>query len=261
MGVFRPIPNFYIKEVIIIKKNRKQKSAEYAEKYNEIPLDNTERLLYMIDKFHLSDAKMEEIVKKRDELLQNLFFYECQIVQLLEIPEGSERPRFRIINKKNFNQVALSSQFVHVYTPHAAEDHTYMKKLCDEELIQLDHLINTPCVIEYDAFYPIPSNYSVTDIFLSEIGLIRPSIMKPDWDNLGKKYCDMYNHNVWLDDSLVYDASVHKYFSILPRVEIRLRYLNAVYNKVQYKQIINRKDYDNGPIQYADRFGRIITDA
>lgn len=190
-------------------------------------------------------------------MFQNLFFYECQIVQLLEIPEGSVRPRFRIINKSNFNREAMMSQFVHVYTPHAAEDHIYMKKLCDDELIQLDSLINTPCVVEYNAYYPIPSSYNVTDIFLCEIGLIRPPITKPDWDNLGKKYCDMYNHNVWLDDALVFDASVHKYYSALPRVEIKLQYMNAVYNKQQYNQIIHRKDYDNGPLQYLDRSGRI----
>lgn len=202
---------------------------------------------------------MQEILEKREAMLQNLFFYECHVVQLLEIPEGSERPRFRIINKSNFNKIAIESQFVHVYTPHAAEDHIYMKKLCDQELIQLDYLINTPCVCKYDAFYPIPSSYSTTDIFLSEIGLIRPNIDKPDWDNLGKKYCDMYNHNIWVDDSLVFDAEVHKYYSALPRVEISLRYMNCVYNKIQYKKIINRKDYDGSPLSYLDQKGRLIT--
>lgn len=239
-------------------KNRKQKSKEYLEKYGNIPLDDTERLRYLVDKYKLSDSKMKEILDKRSMMLQNLFFYECQIVQLLEIPEGSVRPRFRVINKKNFNRAAIGSQFVHVYTPNAAEDHVYMKKLCDDELIELDYLINTPCVIEYNAFYPIPSNYSVTDVFLSEIGLIRPVVDKPDWDNLGKKYCDMYNHNIWLDDSLVYDGSVHKYYSILPRIEIKLQYMNAVYNKNQYKRIIERKDYDNAPLQYMDRYGRLV---
>lgn len=239
-------------------KNRKQKSKEYLEKYGDIPLDDIERLRYLVDKYKLSDSKMKEILDKRSMMLQNLFFYECQIVQLLEIPEGSVRPRFRVINKKNFNRAAIGSQFVHVYTPNAAEDHVYMKKLCDDELIELDYLINTPCVIEYNAFYPIPSNYSVTDVFLSEIGLIRPVVDKPDWDNLGKKYCDMYNHNIWLDDSLVYDGSVHKYYSILPRIEIKLQYMNAVYNKNQYKRIIERKDYDNAPLQYMDRYGRLI---
>lgn len=243
----------------ISKKNRKQKALEYIEKYNGIPLDDNERLKYLIDKYNLNDSKMQEILDKRVQMIQNLFFYECQVVQLLEIPEGSERPRFRIISKNNFNKVALESQFVHVYTPHAAEDHTYMRKLCNDELIQLDSLINTPCIIQYDAFYPIPSNYNVTDVFLSEIGLIRPSIDKPDWDNLGKKYCDMYNHNIWIDDSLVFDAEVHKYYSVLPRVEIKLRYMNCVYNKIQYKKIINRKDYDGGQLSYLDQKGRLVT--
>lgn len=238
-------------------KNRKQKTKEYFEKYNGIPLDDKERLEYLIDKYNLDERKMTEILNKRSEILNNLFFYECQIVQLLELPEGSVRPRFRVINKKNFNREAISSQFVHVYTPHAAEDHMFMKRLCDDELIELDHLINTPCVCEYNAFYPIPSNYSITDIFLSEIGLIRPPINKPDWDNLGKKYCDMYNHNIWIDDALVYDGCVHKYFSVLPRVEIKLQYLNCVYNKAQYNQIIGRKDYDNSPVNYLDKYGRL----
>lgn len=241
-------------------KNRKQKALYYSEKYNNIPLDDAERLEYLVDKYNLSSDKMNEILLKRSQMLQNLFFYHCQVVQLLELPEGSQRPRFSVINKKNFNKAAINSQFIHVYTPNAAEDHIYMKKLCDTELIELDHLINTPCVVEYNAFYPIPTNYSVTDIFLSEIGLIRPAIMKPDWDNLGKKYCDMYNHNIWLDDSLVYDGSVHKYYSILPRIEIKLSYMNAVYNKNQYKQIIGRKDYDNSTIQYLDRYGRMAND-
>lgn len=245
--------------MIHIKKNRKQKTNEYNEKYSGIPLDDNERLEYLIDKYNLTENKMNEILSKRDQMLQNLFFYECKVVQLLEIPEGSERPRFRILNKSNFNREAIMSQFVHVYTPHAAEDHTYMKRLCDDDLMNLDHLINTPCIVEYDAFYPIPSNIPVTDVFLSEIGLIRPVISKPDWDNLGKKYCDMYNHNIWLDDSLVYDGSVHKYYSVLPRVEIKLRYMNAIYTKQQYNKIIGRKDYDNGPIQYLDRYGRITS--
>ena len=245
--------------IFLKSKNRKQKHEEYLRKYGDIPLSYEERISYMVDKFKLSERKMKEILDKRDTMLQNLFFYECEVVQLLEEPEGSSRPRFRVINKANFNKVALSSQFVHVYTPHAAEDHVYMKKLCDEELLELDSLINTPCVIKYDAFYKTPSYFNTTDIFLAEIGLIRPPIDKPDWDNLGKKYCDMYNHNVWLDDSLVVSGEVNKFYSILPRIEINLRYMNAVYNKQQYNRIVNRRDYDgiNNP-PYLDQKGRIV---
>lgn len=239
-------------------KTRKQKQKEYSEKYGDIPIDDNERLEYIIDIYNITEKKMEEILAKRDEMLNNLFFYQCTVVQLLEVPEGSVRPRFTRLNKSNFNHAALGNDFIHVYTPHAAEDHMYMKQLCDNELIQLDYLINTPCVIKYDAFFKTPSYYNSTDVMLSEIGLIRPPIDKPDWDNAGKKYCDMYNHNVWLDDSLVFDGEVHKYYSILPRVEITLQYLNAVYNKAQYKKIISRKDYDQGPLAYLDTYGRLI---
>ena len=241
-------------------KTRKQKDREYHDKYGDIPLDLNERISYMIDKYNLSGKKMNEIIRKRDEMLSNLFFYECKVVVLLEDPEGTSRPRFRIINKKNFNHAALADpQFVHVYTPHAAEDHVYMHRLCENELIGLDYLINTPCEVIYDLFLKTPSGYNVTDTFLSEIGLIRPPIDKPDWDNSGKKYSDMYNHNVWLDDALVFGGSVRKFYSIKPRVEIYLKYLNTVYNKKQYDRIVQRKDYDDGPLSYLDTQGRIIS--
>ena len=54
----------------------------------------------------------------------------------------------------------------------------------------------------------------------------------------------MFNANVWLDDTLVIDGSIHRYYSVLPRVEIRVKYLNMVYNKHQYSSIINRTDYN-----------------
>ena len=92
--------------------------------------------------------------------------------------------------------------------------------------------------------FSIPKYYNVTQTFLAEIGLDRP-ITKPDWDNIGKAYSDMYNANVWLDDAMTTDGCVHKYYSILPRVEIRLSFMNMVYNKHQFNSIINRVDFDH----------------
>ena len=66
----------------------------------------------------------------------------------------------------------------------------------------------------------------------------------------------MYNHNIWLDDSLVVDGTVRKYYSILPRVEIWLRYLNYATNVHQYKNLIGRKEYkQDQPINYLDQKG------
>lgn len=242
-------------------KTRKAKAEEYQAKYGNIPLGYMDRLNYMIDLYGLdrNPKKMEEILAKRELMLKSLQYFDLQIVSLYEEPEGTGRPRFRMINRKNFHIEAMNAgQFVHVYTVGAKDDFLYMRRLVNEELVSLDGLINTPVDIEYISYFKTPSYYNVTDKFLCEIGLIRPSLDKPDWDNLGKKYCDMYNSNVWLDDATVNDGLVRKYYSILPRVEIKLRYLNCVYNKHQYDRILKRTNYDGSPVPYFNSKGEII---
>ena len=105
--------------------------------------------------------------------------------------------------------------------------------------MQFNQQLCTPLEITYDAFFKTPSGFNKVDTVLAEVGLVRP-LTKPDWDNIGKKYSDMYNSNIWLDDSFVVSGTVNKYYSILPRVEIRLKYLNMVYNRYQYNAIRNR---------------------
>lgn len=244
--------------ITIKRKNRKIKSQEYREHYGNIPLNFEDRISYMIDEYNLSEKKMDEILLKRKNMLDNICFYDFKVVELYEEPEGAERPRFRL-TKSNFADAAINcSSFVHIYSPNAKDDSNFMRKLTTQEIIPIKGLINTPCDIIYNCYLKTPNYFSVTDKFLSEIGLIRPDIKKPDWDNLGKKYSDMYNYNIWLDDAQVIDGAVHKYFSILPRVEIYLRYMNVVYTKKQYQTIIKRKDYDQTPIQYLNNKGEII---
>lgn len=226
------------------RKNRNQKHIDYVSKYSDIPIDYKERLSWLYDKLHITDVQAFQILNKRDMMLESLLFYDTQIV-LFEVPEGSPRPRFRIINRTNISNMALSNpEFVHVYSLTGKEDNVFMKRLMSQEdFTALDKMICTPCIVDIYAFFKTPSYYNKEDTILAEIGLHRP-IYKPDWDNLGKKYSDMFNANVWLDDTLVVDGAIHKYYSVLPRIEIRLRYLNMVYNKYQYNSIINRTDYD-----------------
>lgn len=236
-------------------KSRKEKAEEYDIKYSHIPRDYNERILYLIDKFHFSPTKMDEIIEKKRNIQTVLQYYDFKII-LYEDPEGAKRPRFRLINRKNFMNVALqSSNFVHVYSPNAAEDHRFMHRLMDEELIQLNQFITTPTQVCINVFFKTPSYFNQADTILAEIGIHR-HIQKPDWDNIGKKYTDMFNGNIWLDDNMVTDGEVHKYYSILPRVEIYIRYLNYITSQYQYNQIINRRDYmPNFTTQYLDKMG------
>lgn len=222
-------------------KNRKVKAEEYKNKYKDIPLDYRERLEYLYDKLGLNYKKGCQIINKRNMMLNTLYYTTFKII-LYEEPEGTPRPRFRLINRKNIGQAAMNNgQFVHVYSLNAKDDHVFMERLIGNNLLQLDQFIYTPCEIEFVAYMKTPSGFNNDDTFLAEMGLIRP-ITKPDWDNIGKKYSDMFNSNIWLDDTLVVDGTVRRFYSILPRVEITVKYLNMLYNKYQYNSINKKID-------------------
>ena len=205
-----------------------------------------ERLSWMYDKYHITQAKADQIIRAKYNMLSSLYYSDDILVVLYEEPEGSPRPRARYVNKKNLTSYAKSDPgYIQVYSITGASDRKFMKRLInDEDLMKLDHLICTPCDVEYTTFSKTPSSYNTITTFLAEIGIVRP-VSKPDFDNMEKKYADMYNGNVWIDDALVQDSALHKYYSILPRVEIRLKFLNLLYTKYQYEQIVKRVEDPN----------------
>ena len=157
-------------EVIYLKSSR-QKLQEYEEKYSEIPLDLEERLEYMVKKYNVSDSKMEKILMKKQLMLETLIFKHIRLV-LMEVPEGTPRHRYRIVNKSNYHQMAKAMpQYVHVYSPGAKENNVRMKRLVGEELDELQALITTPCIITYRTFHKTPDAMPMEDKFLAEIGL------------------------------------------------------------------------------------------
>lgn len=232
-------------------KSRSQKAKIYESKFSDIPRDYMERLSWMYDKFNISKEKSQHIINMRNQMIEQLNFKDYLII-LYEIPEGAVRPRARRINKSNVISNAINNPgFIQVYSPNAASDRVYLQRLLStEDFAQFNQLIYTPCSIEFNAYFQTPKVFNATDTYLAELGCIRP-ICKPDFDNIEKKYADMYNGNVWLDDSLVIDGSIHKYYSILPRVEIKLRYLNMLFNKYQYNSILKRVE-EGTKVEYFD---------
>lgn len=226
-----------------MRKSRKIKADEYNQRYAHIPIDYTERLEFLYDTLNIKEYEASQILLQRDRTLMQLEYIDTIIV-LFEIPEGSPRPRFRIVNRRNISNMAISNpNFVHVYSLTGHEDQVYMRRLMsDEDFNALNNIICTPCNVDICAYCKTPGYYNRIDTVLAEIGLKRP-ISKPDWDNIEKKYSDMFNRNVWLDDTLVIDGSIHKFYSILPRIEIRLRFLNMLYDIHQYRSITSRTDY------------------
>ena len=227
------------------RKSRKQKADEYTAKFGHIPIDYRERLSWLYDKLHITEREAYDILDIHRSMISSLNYYTVNIV-LFEIPEGSPRPRMRIVNRQNLSNMALSnSNFIHVYSLTGHEDQVFMKRLLTEQEFEgINQIICTHCDVDINAYLNTPSSYNRKETILAEVGLQRP-ITKPDWDNIEKRYSDMFNRNVWLDDTLVIDGAIHRYYSVLPRIEIRLKFLNLLYNKHQYNQIINRVDFDN----------------
>ena len=230
-------------------KKRKDKQKIYDRLFNNIPRDYNERLEWLSNNLHLNSMKMDTIVGKYNTMKERLYFKRFFIV-LYEIPEGSPRPRFRLVNRKNLRNMAISNpNFIHVYSPVGAEDNKYMKRLLTkDEFKEFTKLIYTPCIVDYKAFFKTPSSFNSVEKYLAELGVYTP-ISKPDWDNIGKKYCDMTNENLWVDDRLVIQGTVEKLYSVLPRVEITIDFLNMLQNRHQAESI--RKIYKDD-IRYFD---------
>lgn len=223
-------------------KNKKQKILEYYDKYNHIPKGYIERLEWLYETLNIDDKKSDEILRARENFINTTYYKTLNLV-FYEIPEYTPRPRARIINKAGvINAATGNNSFIQVYSITGRQNREYMEMYTKQNLSELEQLLCTPCDIEYNTYFPTPSYYNKTQIFLAEIGLDRP-IIKPDFDNIEKSYADAFTGNIWIDDIVVVDASFHKYYSVLPRVEIILKYSNQLCNNHQYKSMINRKDF------------------
>ena len=75
----------------------------------------------------------------------------------------------------------------------------------------------------------------------AELGFIRP-ISKPDWDNVGKTYCDMIQDLLIYDDSFIIEGTTKKFYSIKPRIEITLSYMEDFDSDFNRNKILKKKE-------------------
>lgn len=213
-----------------------------------IPKDYQERINWIIDTYKISDAKLKDIIDTKNKMLQQMYYMPELFVVIYEIPEGSPRPRARFIKSKGNNILANARSnpgFIQVYSITGAADKKFMQEFkTNSDFYFLESLIYTPCSVKYDAYFKTPSIFNSKEKMLAELGMIRP-LSKPDFDNVEKKYSDMYTGNIWVDDSIVIESNFNKYYSELPRIEITLRYMNMLYNKYQYKSASKRLGLDD----------------
>lgn len=193
----------------------------YIEKFGEIPKSFYERFITVLQDNNIKDKDIEplreEIRRVRDIRWRKLYF-----TFFIE-PSSCPRPRLNrsFRGKKNFVFVK------------GAREH---KDLFDEFISEVDAypLITTPCKLNIEIFAKTPTSMKRYEKVLAELKLI-DNISKPDFDNYAKRYADMIQKTLILDDCLVVESCIRKKYSSKPRIEIVIEYA------MDYDSDYNRK--------------------
>ena len=186
---------------------------EYNELYGHIPSDYEGRLEFMLNDMNLNRAKesVYEYMKRIREIKWKEISYTLYL-----LPKATPRPR-----------IGRNGVF---YVTGAEDNKKFFRNYLKD---QITELITTPCKFSCISYFPIPKSMNNIEKIIAELGFIRP-ISKPDWDNVAKAYCDMVQGLLLYDDSLVIEGISKKFYSVKPRIEIKISYMedfDSVYNK------------------------------
>lgn len=191
---------------------------EYELIYGALPVDQGELISYLEADLHLDPVAVLEAEKR----IENIKWMEKEITFFI-VPKGTPRPR---------------TDGNHFYVRGAGQLHRVVKKYLRDEGI-----ICTRVEYSLKTYQPTPvSSMSKMEILLAEKGVIRP-LVTPDWDNLAKTYTDCLQSIMLLNDNIINPGTVEKYYSIKPRVEIKLRWQTEFDCKFNERKTVHSVGY------------------
>lgn len=195
----------------------KKDEEEYKNLYGELPSSKDELVKYLLNKYNMSMKDIEEDINK----IQNINWITKKFV--LEIkPYGTPRPRQR----KNGGYYVRGAK---------------KNKKIIQKYVQDENIIHTRTQFQVCTYMPTPVSMSKKEKILFEMGYLRP-LSDPDWDNLGKTYSDMIQGILIMNDNIISDGCVSKFYSIKPRVEIYISHqdtFDCKYNERKIKRTIS----------------------
>lgn len=202
----------------------------YQEKYSMIPKDYMERLVYLYKKYPFKEKNMKHLLELVDELESTSWSKVTYIFYMT--PATSNRPR---LNPGTFI----------FYVPDA-KNHKLMFERFKEYHSEMQHVISTPTILLTKVYTETPSSMSIEEKMACELELIH-NMNAPDWDNIGKCYCDMIQDTLITNDSIVIRGSVEKLYSCLPRVEVTIAYMDKYDCKYNKRNVERRKSFYENP--------------
>lgn len=209
----------------------KQDIVEYHEKFSMVPKDYMERLAYIYRVYPFEKKDLDSLIKKIDELTQVAWDSITYIFYMN--PKSSPRPK---LNTKTFTfYVKDAKNFKQVFDDFK-EQHSNM-----------DCVISTPCMIETKSYIETPRSMSLQEIMAAELELIH-HVNAPDYDNLAKTYTDMVQKTLVSNDSIIFRGVSEKYYSVLPRIEVTIKFMKAYDCKYNKRSIEKRKSFKENPL-------------
>lgn len=203
-----------------------KKFSEYLNKYGDVPKDIFERFGYILSMVKLNKKDYEKI-QRSIKRLSVMNWDEFSFIFYF-IPQATPRARF-------------SRRTRAFYVKNLYDYNTLFKEFLDSTK-EMNKIITTGCKFYCDLYFPIPDQMNKIEKILSELKLLRP-ISKPDWDNAGKTYSDMVQKHLILDDCLIMDGIVRKYYSFKPRIEIYIKYMQKYDCKYNKRKIESWRTY------------------
>lgn len=202
----------------------KKELVEYDKNYGIISTDMLDRLYELLDEMNgKSIEKFKNNIQKNLDTKWNVIKFIFYF-----LPKATPRARFTKFGG-------------HFYVSDAQNNQKLMLDFCKNNLKDFP-IITTACKFYCDVYFPTPKGMTNEEKLRAELKYIR-HLSKPDWDNIGKTYSDMIQNTIIMDDSLIIEGSVSKYYSIKPRIEITIEYADRYDSKYNEKSVIKRKQY------------------
>lgn len=193
----------------------KQKAEKYKQLYGDIPEENDTRMEYLLEFLKFRESELP-FIKRMVKHLKNIKTRTYSFTLYL-VPEPTPRPR-----------VSATGIF---YVKGAKDNY----KLFNEIIQTAGNypLITTATKLDLISYLPTPRSMNRFEKYFAELGLVN-AVSIPDWDNLAKTYSDMIQKNLILNDNLIYDGRSRKFYSIKPRIELKVEFqlaYDCTYNR------------------------------
>ena len=204
----------------------KRINREYELQYGNIPNNQLDRIAYILGNKSNNEKYNQEILKIAARI-KRIKWKEISFT-LYKVVRPSARPRH-----------TNRGGYIGTYVPHAKENGDWFEVYAYEN--GFPH-IDTPCILDIIVYEKTPDSFSKPDKVLAEMGLINPWKITGDFDNYAKSIADFMQHGLLEDDYLVIKSSQELRYSIKPRCEIVLKYMEKFPDtKIKTKVKIKKK--------------------